>query len=85
MTNWAALDCWWITRATDSLSRSGSRIAPRKQGGEDICLQVISVNHQPVVSVQGSINLVKEVERSRITSLDGEDEGERHKGLLAAT
>ena len=34
------------------------------------------------LGVQGGVHLVEEIEGSGITSLDGEDEGEGHDGLL---
>ena len=34
--------------------------------------------------VQGGVHLVEEIEGSRVTSLDGEDEGESHHGLLTS-
>ena len=34
--------------------------------------------------IQGCINLVKQVERSRVTALDGEDERQGHQRLLPA-
>ncbi len=37
-----------------------------------------------VGGVQGLVDLVKEVERGRVTALDGEDEGEGHQCLLSS-
>lgn len=37
-----------------------------------------------MLGVQGLVDLVEQVERSRVTFLDGEDQGQGHQRLLAS-
>lgn len=57
-----------------------------ESGGDKLCVRFEIFDHvsdsSTILRVQCRVDLIKEVERRRVALLDGEDEGESHKGLL---